>query len=72
MTITPSEAPVVETTYGPVRGSTEGSVSSWKGIRYAAPPVGPLRFRAPVPPKPWTEVRTQQNSGRVSRKVDSR
>ncbi|MFJ7723245.1 carboxylesterase family protein, partial [Rhodococcus erythropolis] len=63
MTITPSEAPVVETTYGPVRGSTEGSVSSWKGIRYAAPPVGPLRFRAPVPPQPWTEVQDATEFG---------
>lgn len=63
MTITPSEAPVVETTYGPVRGSTEGSVSSWKGIRYAAPPVGALRFRAPVPPQPWTEVQDATEFG---------
>lgn len=63
MTITPSEAPVVETTYGPVRGSTKGSVSSWKGIRYAAPPVGALRFRAPVPPQPWTEVQDATEFG---------
>ncbi|MDI9916600.1 carboxylesterase/lipase family protein [Rhodococcus sp. IEGM 1379] len=56
MTTTHSEMPVVETLLGPVRGSTDGSVSSWKGIRYAAAPVGPLRFRAPVPPEPWTEV----------------
>ncbi len=63
MTITPSEAPVVETTYGPVRGSTEGAVSSWKGIRYAAPPVGPLRFRAPVPPQPWTEIQDATEFG---------
>ncbi|MDV8070598.1 carboxylesterase/lipase family protein [Rhodococcus sp. IEGM 1366] len=56
MTTTHNNAPVVQTLHGPVRGSTEGAVSSWKGIRYAAPPVGPLRFRAPVPPEPWTDV----------------
>ena len=30
--------------------------SGWKGIRYAAPPLGDLRFRAPEPPERWTEV----------------
>lgn len=56
MTTTHNNASVVQTLHGPVRGSTDGAVSSWKGIRYAAPPVGPLRFRAPVPPEPWTDV----------------
>ena len=46
---------VVETTYGPVRGVDDGVAMAWKGIRYAAPPVGGLRFRAPQPPQPWTE-----------------
>jgi para-nitrobenzyl esterase len=53
---------VVETTYGPVRGAQQGSegsrgpVTAWKGIRFAAPPVDELRFRAPQPPQRWTEV----------------
>ncbi len=51
---------VVETTYGPVRGIdtglTGGRIRIWKGIRYAAPPVGDLRFRAPEPPERWIEV----------------
>jgi para-nitrobenzyl esterase len=47
---------VVETGYGPVRGIAEGRVTAWKGLRYAAAPVGGLRFRAPQPPKRWTEV----------------
>ncbi|OBG19708.1 carboxylesterase/lipase family protein [Mycobacterium sp. 852002-51057_SCH5723018] len=47
---------VVETAYGPVRGADHGHVRVWKGIRYAAPPVGDLRWRAPQPPKRWTEV----------------
>ncbi len=50
------DSPVIETTYGPVRGTDDGSVKTWKGIRYAAPPVGDLRFRAPEPPERWTEV----------------
>ncbi|MBV8788245.1 MAG: carboxylesterase/lipase family protein [Mycobacterium sp.] len=47
---------VVETTYGPVRGSDDGRVRTWRGLRYAAPPVGDLRFRAPEAPQQWTEV----------------
>ncbi|UXA15893.1 carboxylesterase/lipase family protein [Mycobacterium sp. SMC-4] len=47
--------PVVDTTYGPVRGVDDGTVKVWKGIRYAAAPVGDLRWRAPQPPARWTE-----------------
>lgn len=48
--------PVVDTTFGPVRGVDDGRAVTWKGLRYAAPPVAGLRFRAPEPPQPWTEV----------------
>jgi para-nitrobenzyl esterase len=51
-----SDNRVVETTLGPVRGAEDGDIATWKGIRYAAPPVGDLRFRAPEPPRRWTEV----------------
>jgi para-nitrobenzyl esterase len=47
---------VVETAYGPVRGVDDGVVTSWKGVRYAAPPTGDLRWRAPRPPEPWIEA----------------
>ena len=48
---------VVKTASGPVSGEKENGVLVFRGIRFAAPPSGPLRFRAPVPPKAWTEVR---------------
>ncbi|MDG4666945.1 carboxylesterase/lipase family protein [Mycobacterium sp. 236(2023)] len=47
--------PVVETTSGPVRGVDDGIVKAWKGVRYAAAPVGELRWRAPEPPVAWTQ-----------------
>jgi len=47
---------VVETSYGPVRGVDDGSIKEWKGIPYAAPPLGDLRFRSPEPPERWTWV----------------
>jgi para-nitrobenzyl esterase len=48
--------PIVKTSYGAVRGKEEQGVTAFKGILFAAPPVGPRRFVAPVPPQPWDGV----------------
>ncbi|MGY1707047.1 carboxylesterase/lipase family protein [Geodermatophilus sp. SYSU D00697] len=47
----------VTTTSGTVRGTASGPVVAFKGIPYAAPPFGDLRFAAPVPAPPWEGVR---------------
>jgi para-nitrobenzyl esterase len=56
---------VVETAYGPVRGNDDGRVTAWKGVRYAAPPTGELRWRAPERPEPWTTVADATQFGAV-------
>jgi para-nitrobenzyl esterase len=48
--------PVVRIVSGSVRGSGS-DVLAFKGIPYAAPPTGNLRWRPPAPPAPWTGVR---------------
>src|SRR6266516_2425408 len=48
---------IVETQYGKVQGYKQGAISVWKGIPFAQPPTGELRFRAPTPPEPWMGVR---------------
>ncbi len=45
------------TASGVVEGFARDGVNRWRSIPYAAPPVGPLRFRAPQPPQPWSGVR---------------
>lgn len=48
------------TTAGPIVGSDDAAASgtwSWKGVPFARPPVGDLRWRAPQNPQPWTAPR---------------
>jgi para-nitrobenzyl esterase len=50
--------PEVATTRGVVRGtSARRGAFVFRGIPYAAPPVGVLRFAGPAPVEPWTGVR---------------
>src|ERR1700684_3712959 len=48
---------VVTTTGGTLRGTMAGRTDEFLGIPYAAPPVGPLRWRPPQPAAPWTGIR---------------
>ncbi|EPJ40941.1 putative Carboxylesterase [Streptomyces afghaniensis 772] len=50
-------APVVRTTAGAVRGRTEEGLAVYRGIPFAAPPVGEARFLAPRPAHAWDGVR---------------
>jgi para-nitrobenzyl esterase len=48
----------VRTQAGMVQGTVDDGITIYKGIPFAAPPVGDLRWRAPQPPAPWTGVRS--------------
>ena len=53
----------VHTTAGTIEGSVENGVASFKGIPYAAPPVGDLRWRAPQPLAAWQGIRKATEFG---------
>lgn len=49
--------PIVQTTAGALRGRHEDDVDVFRGVPYAAPPVGPLRWAPPAPVDPWPGTR---------------
>jgi para-nitrobenzyl esterase len=59
----PAAAQVVNAPAGTVRGTTAGATQVFKGIPYAKPPVGDLRWRAPVPLERWQGNRAATDFG---------
>jgi para-nitrobenzyl esterase len=55
----------VMTTAGPVVGFAQNGVSIFRRIPFAAPPVGPLRFRPPSPVDPWITPLDATGAGSV-------
>src|SRR5687767_12560167 len=49
--------PIVQTCQGPVMGDGASEVCSYRGIPFAAPPTGPLRWKPPQPAAAWTTPR---------------
>ena len=58
--------PTARVAQGLLQGRHRRGVQLFAGIPYAAPPVGPGRFRAPEPPKPWDDVRDARRFGPAS------
>lgn len=57
---------IAQTLYGQVQGIVDDGVAVWKGIPYAAPPVGDLRLRAPRLPTTWSGVRDATEFGHIA------
>lgn len=62
---TDAPAPEVKVAEGILAGVRSGDVVSFKGIPYAAPPVGALRWRPPQPAAPWSGVRAADKYGAI-------
>ena len=48
---------VVETVQGKVKGYSSGNIDIYKGIPFAQPPIGELRWKAPQPVLPWEGIK---------------
>ena len=57
---------IVETKEGRLQGVDEGGLSVFRGVPFAQPPVGALRFRPPQPAEPWSGVRVCDTFGFVA------
>ncbi len=61
---------ITATRSGKVEGTERDGVLAFRGIPFARPPVGPLRFRAPVREQPWDGVRDATRFGPDSAQAD--
>jgi len=55
--------PVAKTGYGKLRGSETEGVLVFRGIPFAQPPVGELRWRGPQPISAWSGERVATSFG---------
>ena len=52
-----TKGPLVHLANGTLEGTMSGEIAVFKGIPFAQPPVGPLRWRPPQPDAPWSGIR---------------
>lgn len=64
-------APIVGTTNGPVVGLDYGGIKTYLGLRYGAPPLGPLRFMPPQKPQSWTIPADGSHTGNAAMQLRS-
>ncbi|MXY86978.1 MAG: carboxylesterase family protein [Chloroflexi bacterium] len=57
---------IAQTTAGTIEGTEENGLSVFRGVPFAAPPVGELRFKAPQPVESWDGVRDAKSFGPIS------
>lgn len=57
---------MVATKSGKIEGSFENGLYVFKGVPYAAPPVGNLRWMPPQPVKPWSGIRPAKKYGAIA------
>ncbi|HEX7006756.1 MAG TPA: carboxylesterase/lipase family protein [Alphaproteobacteria bacterium] len=65
-------APEARTASGVLRGRWEGGVALFRGVPYAAAPVGDRRFAPPAPAPSWTGVRDAVEHGTIAPQPPSR
>lgn len=61
-----AEPVIADPACGRLRGACENGVAVFRGVPYARPPVGALRWRPPQPPPPWRGVREAVRFGPIS------
>ncbi len=64
--MTDRDGSVVKTTAGSIKGITKDGLQVFKGIPYAAPPVGERRWLPLQPVEPWSGVRPAQTFGPIA------
>src|SRR5215831_6480230 len=69
ITASDQTGPVVNTAEGPVTGLARNGVYEFRGIPYAAPPVGNLRWMPPQPVGKWKEPRDATHFGNICAQV---
>ena len=62
---------IAATTAGKVQGQVRDGVHRFRGIPFAAPPVGKLRFRPPAPVAAWDDVLDATHAGPLAPQLES-
>jgi para-nitrobenzyl esterase len=66
----PPDPTIVKTQSGTVQGVIAGDLIAFRGIPYAAPPVGDLRWKPPAPPASWQGIRDASSFGNICAQID--